>query len=63
MSDRQKDSPQSKGAEEILTLVHLLEYIRADVAQVSHPAGLAIDLAVALLTEQAGRSVSGTDGI
>lgn len=58
MSDRQKDLPPSKGPEEILTLVHLLEYVRADVAQVSHPAGLAIDLAVALLTERAGRANS-----
>jgi hypothetical protein len=58
MDQRPTDLTASKATDEILTLVHLLEYIRADVAQVSHPAGLALDLAVALLTEKAGKAAA-----
>jgi len=62
MGNRQKISRPQKGADEILTLVHLLQYVRPDVAKVSHPAGVALDLAVALLTEKAGKSSPGPDG-
>jgi hypothetical protein len=40
-------------------LIHLLQYVRADVADASPPAGIAIDLAVALLKDKVRTTVAG----
>lgn len=40
------------GGDDTLALIHLLQYVRTDIAKASPPAGIAIDLAVALLKER-----------
>jgi len=55
-----KDVEKQDVENQILALVQMLEYVRPDVANVRHSAGLAMDLAVAILKEKAGER-PGTD--
>lgn len=43
--------PDHEKRDDALALIHMLQYVRADIAKASPPAGIAIDLAVALLKE------------
>lgn len=59
MNAKKSNPGADHNGDDTTALIHLLQYVRADVAKASPPAGIAIDLAVALLKEKVRAPVPG----